>query len=351
MQNRNQFHDSWKGVAIISVIGIHACNLAVSYPPEDHNHLVGLFYRTIFNFAVALFFVFAGYFTPSASEIKNRGILEYYRQRLSLIWISYLLWTGLYLFLRNRSAFTNTSELLEAIILGRGIGIGYFVIILSTLVIVHPFIGRLPRNYSLAISAFVSFLSVLVLYWARIEFPDHRYVRFPSITSIIFTTWMFFYYLGVYLAATRKSLLREGPLLGAIGLSLSLSFAESIWISHQLGATQLAASQIKITTYISSALISTYAIFYGARAFGEYKLLAWAGRRSYVLYLSHMLFLSEVSKLLSNFDWIIRNQILYIPLATSVTFACASICVVISEKSLPSVFVLYILGIKKEANK
>lgn len=205
MNNRNHSLDTWKGIAIIAVIGIHACNIAITFPPETQNHWIGLLFRAVFNFAVALFFAISGYFMPSAAEIRERGIIKYYYQRLLPIWMPYLLWTGLYLIIRHKTFPFDFDEIAKALFLGRGIGIGYFVIVLSSLIIIHPFFGRLLRRKALIIGAAISTLSVAALYWARIEHPDHRFVRFPSLTSIVFTTWMVFYYLGFYIKTAPRT--------------------------------------------------------------------------------------------------------------------------------------------------
>lgn len=345
MTHRDHSLDTWKGVAIIFVIGIHACNVAITLPPESINHWIGLTFRALFNFAVALFFVISGYLAPGAAEIQKRGIIRYYYRRLIPIWIPYLLWTSLYLVLRQ-SPF-DLEHIAKAIFIGRGIGIGYFVIVLTFLILIHPFFALLSRKKTLLISATISILSVAALYWARIEYPNHHLVKFPSLTSISFTTWMIFYYLGFYIRTNPITKMQHGFLLCAITVSFFLSVTESIFISTSLGAPALAASQVKVTTYLYAISLSILALQYGSGILGKVGYLAWAGKRSYVLYLSHMLFLKPITQVFGEFSIIRNNQLIEIPLSLVTTVLAASACIAISERLLPPQLAFYILGIRE----
>lgn len=345
MKKRNSSIDTWKGIAIIAVIGIHACNGAFDYPFESANHWVGLSFRAIFNFAVALFFAISGYFSPDYAKLKKDGILLYYRKRLLPLWIPYILWTGLNMLIRDWSLLMSPFAVFKALLMGTGIGIGYFVIVLSSLTIIHPLLARFGRRIPLYIGAIISFISVSLLYWIRLEYSEHAIGRFP-LTALPFTTWMVFFYLGFYIQSRKQSEQpRKARLLWLIVFGFSISLLESLIVSGYTGVHSVAASQVKFSTYFYSICICIYALYYGPGRIDGQRYLVWLGKHSYVLYLCHMLFLSRIGASIAPFFQ--NMQFVDIIVSTALTTLAATACIYTSEKLLPKPLPEYILGIKK----
>ncbi len=314
----------------------------------DPNHLLGLLFRGVFNFAVGLFFAFSGYFSPDIDRLKESGIFRYYYNRLLPIWIPYFLWTCLYLLLFDWHALLNIFTLSKALLLGTGIGIGigYFVIVLSSLIIVHPLLAKTGRSRALQIGALLSVVSVAVLYYVRLRYHDHPYARFPF-TALPFTTWAVFFYLGFYLKGARlQSLIRNKSLkLVLVGLFIG-NLVESVLLSSYTGVASVAASQVKATTFLYTSGVCVYAIICSPSVLEGNSFLIWIGRRSYVIYLCHMLFLSQVSKILVP---LLHIQIAYIPSAVVASISLACLCILLAERLLPPILCSSILGIKKSA--
>ena len=344
MKNRNNAIDAWKGIAIISVIGIHACEPSILMSFGDPNHLVGLLFRGVFNFAVGLFFAFSGYFSPDIERLKECGIFRYYYNRLLPIWIPYFLWTCLYLLLNDWHALLNIFRLTKALLLGTGIGIGYFVIVLSSLIVIHPLLAKAGKGRALQIGALLSAVSVAVLYYVRLRYHDHPYARFPF-TALPFTTWAVFFYLGFYLKGERLLGLIRNNSLTVVLVSLFIgNLVESVLLSSYTGVASVAASQVKATTFLYTSGVCIYALIYSPSVLEGNRSLIWIGRRSYVIYLCHMLFLSQVSKILVP---LLHIQIIYIPSAVVASISLACLCILVAERILPPIFCSSILGIKK----
>lgn len=349
MSIRNNSVDTWKGIAIIAVIGIHATSSANLFSPDNSNYWTGLLFRSILNFAVALFFAFSGYFATSADKIWGQGLFKHYYYRLSQLWIPYVLWTGVYLLLHNRAALFDYKQIAKALFLGTGIGIGYFVIVLSSLIVLHPLLRTLTKNALLALGSIVTAVSLVILYFIKIEYHGNRYADFPY-TALPFTTWMLFYYLGYYMKSARIEL-SNNILLSLICISFVLNLAESILITVYIAIPSLAVSQVKFTTFFYSVCVILFALRFGAGRLDTIQFFAWAGRRSYMLYLCHLLFLGVIGGVLDRSSFLHNLQILHIPISIALTLFAASTCIAIAEVLLPSQLFYFISGFKKEANR
>lgn len=60
---RESYWDSWKGVAIIAVVAIHASGATQFFEDGSFNWYFGLVLRQFIDFAVPLFLAMAGYFS------------------------------------------------------------------------------------------------------------------------------------------------------------------------------------------------------------------------------------------------------------------------------------------------
>lgn len=344
MKQQNLSLDAWKGLAVVAVVGIHACNDAVAFPTDSANYQVGLFLRAVFNYAVALFFAVSGFLAPTSEEISRQGYLKYLRQKLERLWIPYVLWTLLYVVLFKTSALTNPKEFVRHLILGTGIGIGYFVIALSSLIVVHPLFARMTRSAALLVAFALTFATLTLMYWLRIWHPDALLNRFPY-SGLPFTVWIFFYYLGFAVRGGHLTLQRS-TLVAMVVAGFVLSLAESIAVSQLMDNAPFAPSQVKFSTYFFSAAVCLLALSANVGVLMRSSALVWMGQRSYVLYLSHLLFLLVATKALEPMTWIWQHQAVSIGLAMGFALVGASACVYIAERLLPRKAVYYALGIK-----
>jgi fucose 4-O-acetylase-like acetyltransferase len=230
MRTHNQSLDIWKGIAIICVVGIHVSHVAFDFPANSPNEWWGIFYRDVFDFSVALFMAISGFLSLTAAAIEQSGVAKYYKSRLSRLWPPYLIWTAIYLAAESPSSLLNVKNLAKAIFLGQGIGIGYFMIALTSLVILHPVLVKINRKVLIGSSALLSLLTVGAAYYARIEFPGSLFGRFPYY-ALPFTTWIVFLCDGIQSEGSQGQqeglfpiwdLNRRGPAAVGGGICLSI---------------------------------------------------------------------------------------------------------------------------------
>lgn len=340
---RNNAVDTWKGVAIFAVVGIHASNDAITFSFNDPNHWVGLFFRAILNFAVPLFFAISGYFSPRWEKIKKQGILAYYQRRLLPIWIPYVLWTVIYVLLRDWTHMLDPILLGKDLLLGSGIGIGYFVIVLTSLTLIHPLFAHWGSKISLFASSLLSLLSVGLLYWIRIEFGNQSIGKFP-ITALPFTTWMIFFYLGFYIQSRVIIETPKNKIIKFLIIAFTLNLIESFLIMSSFGVRSIAAGQVKLSTFFYSTCICFYALNHGLGRLSGQKHLVWLGQHSFIIYLSHMLFLTKINDALEK--WLYNNQFINILASTTLTLLVCAFFIHAIKCILPNYLSEYLIGIK-----
>lgn len=135
-------------------------------------------------------------------------------------------------------------------------------------------------------------------------------------------------------------------IVNLIAIGFFLSLAESIAVSQLIPNATFAPSQAKISTYVYSAGVCLLALTASAGVMLHSRVLIWMGQRSYVLYLSHLLFLLVAVNLAKPIPWIWQHQAMFIPLAMLFALAAASACVFVAERILPRQLAYYMLGIK-----
>lgn len=346
MRAHNQSLDIWKGISIICVIGIHVSGVAFSFPADSPNEWSGIFYRDLFDFAVALFMAISGFLSPTAAEIDRSGIGKYYKSRLSRLWPPYLIWTAIYLAVGSPSSFLSIKSLAKAVFLGQGIGIGYFVIALTSLVFLHPFLVKISRNAFIVLSALLSLLTIGAAYYARIEFPGSLLGRFPYY-ALPFSAWIVFYATGFCLKDHKAS--KKGFLMFVISVisCLLLSAIESIYLLKLTGDGLFASSQVKLSNCLLSIVLIRFVLTYEFNFSSAANVFSWLGKKSYVIYLSHLLIVNAFSMTIPVGNGIYSQQWLYIPLATIVVTALVSLCVYFAELLLPDRLCIWILGVRK----
>jgi Fucose 4-O-acetylase and related acetyltransferases len=337
MKFRDFSFDGWKGIAIIAVIGIHACGEARTFAEGSANYWIGLIFRQLLNFAVPLFFALSGYFAPTADSMGSPGSGKagrYYLSRLGRLWMPYLLWTIIYLLIRRPEDVLSLTELSKACFLGYGIGIGYFVVVLTTLIIIHPWIVRMQSRILLLSGAVATFFTLILVYYFRWEQPEALFSRF-RFYALPFTTWLFFYVLGF--AFKRYGDLGYGRkiILTLTGFSFAASIAESAIFLTQTHTPSVALSQVKLSSYLYSTFVIICVLSFGRRWVKTSKYLVWVGQRSYAIYLTHMLFLGVVMSGLNSIEPIRLLQAVYIPIASTAGLLLTSVFIYCAEKLLP----------------
>lgn len=339
MEMRSKYFDLWKGLSISVVIFIHALSDAGSFEPWSAEWIFSVVFRQIVNFAVPIFLGLAGYFVVTSIS----SISEFYKNRFSRILPSYLAWTFLFVLLSRPGHFTSGVALGRDVLLGDGIGIGYFVIVLSQYILLTPFLLRVrSESIHIVLIGLGYIFSCGFSYAVRLGWPGAWGLgpgawvsQFPYY-AIPFFAWAPFYHLGLYLARCVKApALQTIPLGFLTAFMFCVSIAESLYWAA-VGEYGFASSQIKASTFAASLLLLLYIV---KNSDGEYKggrlvsSLVGIGRLSYPVYLIHFPVMVLVQRVLMRVFAVHEHAFVYV-LASVLLVVCICLGVIFSIKAI-----------------
>lgn len=343
---RVSYWDNWKGIAIIAVIAIHASSGTATFEKGSFNWLFGITLRQFIDFAVPFFLAMSGYFSLKGSSERP---ITYYKERFIRIIIPYLVWTAVYLLIKTPKDLPSFKECFEGVFLGTGIGIGYFVIVLSQFVLLTPLLSRIHKKTShLAIMATLSVLGSIFVYYFSALNQSHLLSKFPAY-ALPLIVWYPSYHAGYFLARfyNKKEINNTLNKIFIFGLAaaLALSLLEGfMWAYNNNYA--FGASQLKATSLIASMFLFFVAVSFKDRKsfLDKNSPIAWLGTNSYTIYLTHLLFLGVIQKLLKRSDVLYSIQPLFILTSVAITLISCAILVKAAEKLLPKKLSKNILG-------
>lgn len=293
-----------------------------------------------------MFLALAGYF---AANSVNESAIEYYRKRTWRLAIPYAIWTTIYIAIRTSSTPPSLAEIVKGFILGSGIGIGYYVIVLLQHIALTPLLARIQkiRTHILLICA-VTLCGLAFSYYFRTQETTYFVSRFPG-TGLLFIVWYPFYHFG-FLAARYKNEIDLGRftppvVLAAFLVALALAFMEGLYWAHQ-GMYAVGASQIKASSYAVSLILFVIAVTYASREswLKTRSFLSWLGQNSYAIYLVHLLFLRAATNAYSEFELIHAFQPAFILLVTGSSIAGCAISISLFKEVFPKQTSRVVLG-------
>ncbi|MGM0912767.1 MAG: acyltransferase family protein [Pseudomonadota bacterium] len=321
---RFAFWDNWKGVAIIAVVLIHASSQAASFPVGSWNNDFGVVVRQVLNFAVALFFFISGYFACSPQLGEPRRFIS---RRLLKILYPYVFWSLVFIAI---SQVLNGFDFYDAVIrliVGTGVPVGYFVVVLVQLVLLAPLLSLVNSKGVHLFIIFASFLlSISFTYYFRVLDSESFLSNFPY-NGLPFFVWMPFFCLGYFLARFFKQGISVSSyaLLGLYLLGVVFSLIEGFyWVDEH---HSLAISQLKASTYLTSIVfcLLVYSLKGSSFFSKDCRFLSWLGVNSYVIYLTHMLFIIAIKKASPLMGFVNENSFVYLVFAGGLTIVFCSI--------------------------
>lgn len=343
-QTRLSYWDNWKGLAIIAVVAAHATGSAFQFPEGSFNFNFGLGLRQVINFAVAMFFAMAGYFSAAANESP----LAYYQKRIWRVLLPYIFWTAVYLLLKTPAVLPDANEIVSAYIMGTGIGIGYFVIVLLQFVLMTPLLLKIRQlKTHVFVIVMLTLLGQVFIYYFRTQQPESAFAQFP-VSNLFFIAWYPFYHFGLVAARYRHCLhlerIKPAIVIACLAVALFCSFAEGFWWVKN-GFYKFGASQLQLSTFVYSFLLFVLAIILAGRQswLCTTGVLTWLGRNSYPVYLLHLIFLS-LARDVPGIGYVEDFQPFYILLTTFMATAGCAIFIVFFRGVFPDRFAKAILG-------
>jgi surface polysaccharide O-acyltransferase-like enzyme len=327
--------DTWKGVAILAAIGIHSVGSAIAFPSGSPNWVFGLLIRQPLNAAVPLFLALAGYFAGRASLQTAGDRRLFWRKRAVRILPPYVVWSLIYLALRSPEHLLDPLALAKDILLGSGIGIGYYVIVLIQCIAITPLLAHLKEDrHHIGVMISVTVVALAFRYFVALEHPDSLFAEMPYY-ALLFTAWYPFYHLGFWIRrATRPLSIRRSTLGGLAALFLLMSLAEGLILGSS-GLPVFGTSQIKASSFLMSAsLCALVLVSSGPRTKGV-RLLAYMGRQSYFVYLSHVAVLSVFSSALQRSSMLYSRQPLFAAALWTMTVIACGLSPLVVQRVAP----------------
>lgn len=321
---RIAYWDSWKGLAIIAVVFIHASGSAGWFPANTSNSDIGVALRQFINFPVAFFVFLSAYFAARPGRAAS-GYLDRTLPRVWRLTLPYLIWAFIYSAARLLVGRVEVGEIPLMLLNGNATVVGYYVIVMIQLSVLSPALERLSdRALSLLLPVSIA-ISLAFTYSVRLLFDAGPWGGFPY-NALPFFVWLPFY-LGGLLAARRTDGLQQFPIriaLGGFALGVCLSLVEAFYPLDSV--RELAVSQLKFTSMLASGFMCLVAVsgFSSAKNY-DTQLVSWFGRRSYYFYLSHMLVLPVVQKGMQASTLLYDYQLAFITASAVVTLGiCAA---------------------------
>lgn len=187
---------------------------------------------------------------------------------------------------------------------------------------------------------------------SRTRWPAGRLGQFPFY-ALPFFVWYPFYHLGLYAATANLRFLRTVERQPRILLAAFAAFVTAAMLEGDLlardGFVSLATSQIKTTSFLASISLFLFSLANSnarqATLTAWQRILEYLGRRSYSIYLMHLLFLRPIASSLSRFGMIYRLQPVFVVSSVGLTLMACVAFNCCAELTLPTRFRLRYMGI------
>lgn len=303
-----------KGMAILAVIFLHF--LSTFFPDQIYQSgLNGLFFITlnqICRFSVPLFIGLSGYGLAKKYGHLASNRLSFYRHQLKKILPAYLFWSLFFIFtLRIYQPGFSLKQIWSDLFLGLADYHLYFVPLIIQLYLIYPFLSKLLTKFNW--SLLVLFFAIQLIYFVllRLLTADLPYQSFLSSDQFQYRqliNWLFYFVFGLFLSqidlvTLSKNRLTKPIIILFITIGLVISIADSYYLIATRQSIIYATSFSRPSVFIYSLAIISLFIIYGQSLLKYLRpyllLLSFFGRHSYIIYLSHPLFLRFLQSLAS----------------------------------------------------
>lgn len=332
-------------MAALAVIAIHATTPTLGFPVGSPNWTYGILSRQVFNFAVPMFLAMAGYLAGHKTLETWQDVRGFWVSRFGRLIPPYIVWSVVTLAVRDPSDLVQPLALLKSLVSGSAIGIGYYVLVLLQFVAVTPLLARVKSDRAHVVTMVVVALCALVSrYCVQIEYPESVFARFYSYPLFM---WYPFYHLGFYVRRRSLELTHSRRMLmGVVVVALGLSLAEG-WLLGMHGHTNFGASQIKLTSFVMSSALLLLVLASGHTWGGQGApaSLAWFGRNSYFVYLTHLVPLAAASRLLDGMETLYEIQPAYVFARVAAVVVVCGLAALVIARLAPKQLAMRWLGV------
>lgn len=339
-KNRKLSFDTFRGIAIIAVVAIHANTLS------GYRGFPFLFYRQLLNFAVPSLIFMSGYWSSKRPIKSLDDYKTFLTKRLSRVLLPYFFWSFLLLGYQAMCGHRiNVYELIFKLATGEA-GMGYyFVIVISQLYVLTPLLQYINcKPYGLTFVLIFNIIALLAMYLSRL----FNFI-YPIPASLAFYSWVFFYQIGLWVgthsdtvAPLKKNV--RSLILPIILVCWLISCLETVVISSKYYNWH-AVSAVKYSSLLYSACIIFGFLLFEKQLFTRSpRLLALIGQHSFGIYLTHGIILVPVINIFQRIEIIYTLKPLYLLVVVLVTLSICFALIRIARKLLPTSFCNRFLG-------
>ncbi|HEV8608293.1 MAG TPA: acyltransferase [Tepidisphaeraceae bacterium] len=290
---RNQMLDAARGLGCIGVIWVHT---VIDSPDLARAAALARFGTAFFAIA-AIFFLLHG-----LSSKASDGITSYALQRFRRLYLPFLVWSLIYMILRNGKRLLLTDDGLvllgpSRLLLGTARHLWFLPFILMACIACYPLRSILTRlRFGRLIIAFA--FAAIGLVVARIRCPDLPRLE-PYIGKFYLNAWMFLpgVLWGIALASLHPLLPRKltaTPLIAILGLAILIGATTWLWFVSEVPFvdSRSVPSLPRNLSGLGLLLVALYPL--RSRLLSP---LAAFGRTTYGVYLVHLLFVDPLQLL------------------------------------------------------
>lgn len=302
-----------RAISIIAVVLIHTCPHGITQ----------VYIRPFINFSVGLFLFLSGYLTNIDSINKN----TFYKKRIFRVMFPYIIWTIVYTSMSFISNGVDFNKYIINLLSSKASPAFYYILVYIQFVLFTPLLGKLLKTKYYYIGFIIAPISLLIkYYWLFSSVEPNIYLK--SLFDICCLGWFSFYYLGLYLKNKyiKKSNQNYQKMIYVYVILIIVQMIEG-YCWFKLGndgcGTQLKYSGL-LTTFVFCIIAYNY--INNTKFKGNNKLLITIGNYSFGVYLSHILLLNILKRIVP--FW---NKIPYIMNSSIVLVISLLLCIIGSK--------------------
>lgn len=304
---KQNYYQYIRGLCILMVLLIHTLYKTDS----NYINFFNIALRRIINFTVPVFIFLAGYFT------KYDNYKTFYSKKIRRLIIPLLVWKIIYAIIELIKRKPNIIGMIKTVLFG-GFHL-YYIIVLVLLVLITPllinYINKEKNKIRLYLPLIITLLYNIFITYYYIK-TNHNFILY----NYHIFGWFSYYYLGLLLNYKKIEINNKHLYIFCI-IGLIITIIEGILIYKRLNYYDLATSQITISNYIYSIIVCLI-IKRNDNILLKDNIISSFGDLSYGIYLSHILVVSIIKKIVAYLDlnYYINITLIYVLLIITTYF-------------------------------
>ncbi len=292
MSERIEHFDILRGLAIIGVVAIHSSGSGLQFSEQSINFNFTVLWRNMFNFAVPIFIAISGFFLAKKSIKNSLEYIAFQRKQIPRVYIPLLVWSSVWFafsVIVYKSSFIN--ELFK-IATFQSSDTFYFIALIIQYYLLLPILQKLATTKGLIFSIFLSISMTWVIFYLRY----YTEINLPLIFYAgNFPTWLMFFVLGLCLGSNAIKRISNKYLIIFIVLFYLISCVESYVLISLFSQSGDSVSAVKSSSFIYSFFLIIF--LFNNPSLIKSKLLKHLGDVSFGVYLTHMLAMAIIARL------------------------------------------------------